>query len=62
MGYKVAYLVKIYNNPPTLVMLIARERTWENKGTKHIKVLGMEDKRQITLVISSTVDGLFLFF
>ncbi len=70
MGYKVVYLVKIYNIPPTLVVNsdqtrvhlvpIVRKRTWENKGTKHIKVLRMEDKRQITIVVSSTVDGLFL--
>jgi hypothetical protein len=70
MGYKVAYLVKIYNIPPTLVVNndqigvhlvpIVRKWTWENKGTKHIKVLRMEDKRQIIIVVSSTVDGLFL--
>ncbi len=33
------------------------ERTWENKGSKHIQVLGMEDKRQIILVVSSIANG-----
>jgi hypothetical protein len=29
-------------------------------GAKHIKVLGIKDKRQVTLIVSSFVDGLFL--
>jgi hypothetical protein len=27
-------------------------RTWEPKGTKHAQVLGFEDKRQVTMVVS----------
>jgi hypothetical protein len=68
-GDMVAYLVKIYNIAPTLVvnndqtrvhLVLTRKWTWENKGTKHIKVLGMEAKKQITIVVSSAVGGLFL--
>jgi hypothetical protein len=33
------------------------ERTWESKGSKHIQVLGVEDKRQVTLVVSFTTNG-----
>lgn len=72
MGYTIAYLVKIYdifptlmvNNGQTWIHLVPtiREWTWESNDTKHIKVLGMEDKKQITLVISSIVDGLHLPF
>ncbi len=37
------------------------ERTWESKGSKHIQVLGMEDKRQVTLVLFFIANGnLFL--
>ncbi len=46
MGYKVVYLVKTYNIPPTLVVnndqtkihLVPTvgKKTWKNKGTKHI--------------------------
>jgi hypothetical protein len=31
------------------------KRTWEPKGTKDMQVLGLEDKRQITMVVSSNV-------
>jgi hypothetical protein len=38
----------------------SRERTWESKGSKHIQVLGVEDERQITIVIFSTANGFLL--
>jgi len=60
MAHQVAYLVNMYNIPPCLVVNTdqtrvhfaptGRDRTWERKGAKHIQVLGMEDKRQITAV------------
>ncbi len=28
------------------------ERTWEPKRTKHVHMLGLEDNRQITMVVS----------
>ena len=31
-------------------------RTWETKGTKHIKVHGTEDKRQVTITVSSATN------
>jgi hypothetical protein len=33
------------------------ERTWEKKGSKDIQVLGVEDKRQITIIVSFVADG-----
>jgi hypothetical protein len=33
------------------------ERTWEKKGSKAIHVFGVEDKKQITIVISFATDG-----
>ncbi len=70
MAYWVVYLVKAYNIPlaPVInnnqtcvhIIPITRERSWESKGSKHIQVLGVEDERQITMVISSTVNGFLL--
>jgi hypothetical protein len=67
MVYKIAYLLKLYSIPPCLVVNIDQigihlvptigERTWESKGSKHIQVLGVEDKRQVTIVVSSTANG-----
>jgi hypothetical protein len=72
MGYTIAYLGKMYDIFPTLMVnndqtwihsvQTIREWTWESNRTKLIKVLGMEDKRQITIVISSIIDGLPLPF
>ncbi len=74
MAYKVVYLVKAYSIPPTFVVnndqngipLIPNgdERTWEPKGTKNMQVLALEDKKQITMVVSSsaTRDGWDLTF
>jgi len=60
MVYKVAYLAKIYSIPPALVVNNDQTRvhfvsndnkkTWEPKGTKHVQVLGLEDKRQVTML------------
>jgi hypothetical protein len=36
--------------------------TWDEKGTKHVKVHGMEDKRQITVAVSSSAVGTLLPF
>jgi hypothetical protein len=32
------------------------ERTWETKGVKHIDVLGMDDERQVIVVLSTTTN------
>jgi hypothetical protein len=55
MGYMIVYLVKTYNIPTTFVVndnqtrlyLVptTREWTWETMDAKHIKVLGIEDKK-----------------
>jgi hypothetical protein len=70
MAYNITYLVKLYfiplclmvNNDQIKIHLvpIVGETTWESKGTKHIQVLGVEDKRQITMVVSSLANG-YLF-
>jgi hypothetical protein len=31
------------------------EKTWELKGTKHVQVLGLEDERKMTMVVSSNI-------
>jgi hypothetical protein len=63
MAYYVAYLTKAYGISPSLVVNsdkidihlvpIARERTWESKSSKHVHVLGIEEKREVTMVVSS---------
>jgi hypothetical protein len=42
-------LCLVVNNDQTRIHLIpiARERKWESKGTKHIQVLKVEDKKQV---------------
>jgi hypothetical protein len=56
MAHRVAYLVKTYNVPSSLVintnqigihiLPTGMERTWKKKGSKDIHVLGVEDKKQ----------------
>ncbi len=70
MAHQIAYLVKIYNIPPCLVVNIDQtkvhlvptrgDQTWERKEAKHIQVLGIENKRQITIVVSSSANGSML--
>ncbi len=36
------------------------DKTWETKGAKHIQVFGIEDKRQITNVVSFATNGTIL--
>jgi hypothetical protein len=36
---------------------MVRECTWENKGSKDMKVICMEDKRQVRTYVSSTTNG-----
>jgi hypothetical protein len=70
MAYWVTYLVNVYNIPLGLVVNIdqtrvhlvpiARYWTWENKGSKHIQVLGVENKRPIIMVVFLTANGFLL--
>ncbi len=39
------------------IVSIVGETTWKSKGTKHIQVFGVEDKRQISIAISSIANG-----
>jgi hypothetical protein len=70
MSYRVAYLVKIYNIPRELVINTDQtgmhlvptggSHTWKKRGAKDVKVLGIEDKRQITTCVSSSASDDFL--
>jgi hypothetical protein len=72
MAQRVAYLSKLHDIPPSLVVNTDQtgmhlvptggSRTWEKKGSKHICVHGKEDKRQVTVVVSSTAEGILLPF
>jgi hypothetical protein len=67
MAYRIIYLVKLYPILPCLVVnseqfgihLVSTigERTWESKG---IQVLGVENKRQVTMVVSSIANEYLL--
>ncbi len=66
IAHRVAYLVKVYNIPMCVIVntnqigvhLVptGRDQTWETRGAKHVHVLGIEDKRQITIVVSSSTE------
>jgi hypothetical protein len=70
MVYHVIYLAKAYNIPPSFVVnndqisihlvFTIGKHTWENKGSKHVHVLGIEDKRQVIMIISSFVARVLL--
>jgi hypothetical protein len=72
MAQRIAYLVKAYSVSPSLMVntdqtgihLIPRggARTWVEKRSKHVLVHGQEDKRQITVSVSSLADGDLLPF
>ena len=72
MTQRFAYLVKVHNIPKELVVNTDQtciylvptrgSRTWETKGAKHIKVHRIEDKRQVTVTVSSTANGHCLLF
>jgi hypothetical protein len=69
MLYKITYLMKLYSIPLCLVVnndqtricliLIATERTWESKGTKHIQVLRVEDKKQVSMLVFFVTNGCY---
>jgi hypothetical protein len=63
MAQQAAYLVKAHNTLATMmvnsdqtgihIVPSSGARTWAEKGSKHILVHRMEDKRQITCTVSS---------
>ena len=69
MNCIIAYIVKVYNIPLYLVINsnqtsihlvpLVGGRFWDVKGVKDVKILGLEDKKQITCVVSSNVSGVF---
>jgi hypothetical protein len=72
MAQRCAYLINVHNIPPQLVVNTNQTgihliptggaRTWETKGSKHVNVHGVEDKRQITVGVSSVAIGEVLPF
>ena len=67
MNYRVLYLAKVYGIPSSFVVNsdqtgihlvhVAGGKTWDVKGTKDVKILGMEEKKHITCVMSSNASG-----
>jgi hypothetical protein len=67
LAYRAAFLVHSYGIPAALAVNMDQtgmhlvptggSRTYEKKGRKEIAVTGTEDKRQITIVVSSAADG-----
>jgi len=67
IAHRVAYLVKAHNVPTLLVINMDQtrihlvptcgEKTWDKKGSKDIHVLRVEDKKQIIIIVSSTING-----
>jgi hypothetical protein len=72
MAQRCAYLVSVHNIPSELIVNIDQtgihlvptcgSRTWETKGAKHIRIQGQDDKRKITVVVSSAASGKCLPF
>ena len=72
MAQRCAYLVSVHNIPEELVVNTDQtgihlvptggSRTWETKGAKHIRIHGQDDKRQITVAVSSAASGKCLPF
>jgi hypothetical protein len=72
MAQRCAYLINVHNIPPQLVVNTDQTsihlvptggaRTWETKDSKHVNVHEVEDKRQITVRVSSATTGEVLPF
>jgi hypothetical protein len=70
MAHRVAYLMRLYNISKSLVVNfdqtginlipIGNSRTWKTRGTRHIHFIGIEDKRAISIVVSSSTTGIVL--
>ena len=72
MAQRTTYLVKahsialelVINTNQTWIHLVPAggARTWVEKGSKHVQILGMEDKRQIIVSVSSSATRNLLSF
>jgi hypothetical protein len=72
MAQWTTYLVKAHSIAPKLVINTGQTwiqlvpaggaLTWAENGSKHVQILGMEDKRQITFLVSSSAAGNLLPF
>jgi hypothetical protein len=66
MAKRVACFMQLYGVHPSLIVNMdqtgvhlapADQRTYEQRGSKHVAVVAAEDKRQITACIASSLDG-----
>jgi hypothetical protein len=66
MAKRIAVFMQLYKVDPSLVVNVDQTgvhlapvdlRTYEAKGSKVVKVIGADDKRQITCCIASSLDG-----
>ena len=72
MVQRCVYFIKVHNIPQSLVVNSDQTgihlvptggaRTWDTKGIKQVSVYGLEDKRQVTVVVSSAATGEVLPF
>jgi hypothetical protein len=69
MGKRVAVAMATYDIHPSLVinadqvglhLVPASTRTYETKGSRTVPLVGVDDKRQITVVVGSSLDGTLL--
>jgi hypothetical protein len=63
MAQMCAYFIKVHNIPQSPVvnsdqigiyLVPTGARTWDTKGIRQVSVHGLEDKKQVTVVVSST--------
>lgn len=66
MAKRISYNVQLYKVHPSLIvnmdqtgvrLVAADNKTYDAKNTKSVKVIGNDDKRQITACIASSADG-----
>jgi hypothetical protein len=66
MAKRIAFAIQVHKVHPSLVVNMDQtgvhlapvdSRTYEAKGSKEVKVIGAEDKRQITACVASSLDG-----
>jgi hypothetical protein len=72
MAFRVTFLVKLHNIPKSLMFNYNQtkvhpiptrgSRTSEKKGVKHVHVVGMKDKKQVTTLVSFATSQLMFLF
>jgi DDE superfamily endonuclease len=66
MAKRIAFFMQTYKVHPSLVINMDQtgvhlapvdNRTYDSRGTKDVRLIGVDDKRQITVCIASSLDG-----